>query len=230
MGLSSTTYPRIAVSAQHSVTTPPTEEIYANVMETLIAEAVDRRLAKLSRQEASYVKRVQVIAYALNRVPPLYAASKEGFDRQCKRARRQLADEIRVAVNQAFAAIQRDPLKTSTPLYHDRDETLMDAEQALAKIRTVFGRDDLSWGAVANWVVRAAGRRGINGQKAKANAITETAFGPRRREAEAVEQPQHQNARIYGMRTGVRATNEDTQIPLDREPPPISVWDRTHHR
>ncbi|MGD1902367.1 MAG: late competence development ComFB family protein [Geitlerinemataceae cyanobacterium] len=199
---------------------PTLEETYTNVMEKLVAEAIARRFAKLSPRQASYVNRVQVMTYALNRVPPLYASSEEGVTRQRKRARLQHAREIQQAVNQAFAAVQRDPLKTSTPLCSERDEVLVGAEQALTKIREAFQRDDLSWEEAANWVMNAVKRRGISEQEpgsiARANRQDAT------REAVA----RRLSARTYRP----APASDKTAVPFEREQPPISVWDRTHAR
>ena len=56
------------------------------------------------------------MAYALNRLPALYATSEEGWHRQQLRAKQQLKEQIVTAVRQGLAAVQKDPLKSSTPL------------------------------------------------------------------------------------------------------------------
>ncbi len=195
------------------MTAPPkTEDIYCNVMETLVAEAVDRRLKCLSPNKARYVKRVQLITYALNRLPSLYASSAEGVDRQRKRARRELAQEIEQAVIHALAAVQRDPLKTSTPLINDQTESLMEAEEALNQIRQAFKREDLSWGAVANWVAKAVNRRQHQNQHQSGSPAQEIAVSNR-------------NAVLRRMHVQAQNNAGDTLIPDMKDAPPISAWD-----
>ena len=95
----------------------------ANVMEMLVAEEVERQLRRCPSTLLDYVKAVEVETYALNRLPPLYAASHEGLEYQKQRARREYGPKIQTAVRQAFSAIQRDPLRKSTPLVSEDDRT-----------------------------------------------------------------------------------------------------------
>lgn len=94
---------------------------YLNVMEPLVAEEVQRQLQHLPPKLVKYLNPAQVIAYALNRLPALYATSIEGWYRQEQRAKNELAHQIFLAVRQGLAAVQRDPLKVSTPLMLSED-------------------------------------------------------------------------------------------------------------
>jgi Late competence development protein ComFB len=98
--------------------TGQTERIlkYRNVLETLVAQETSRQLMNLPPKLVKYINPAQVIAYALNRLPPLYATSFEGWQRQQKRATEELGNQITTAVRQGLAAVQRDPLKHVTPL------------------------------------------------------------------------------------------------------------------
>ncbi len=87
-----------------------------NVMEILVLMQVDRQLEKLPSNLAEYVKRVDVATYALNRLPCLYASSQEGLQHQVQRGKRKYREQIYTAVRQAMIAVQRDPLRRSTPL------------------------------------------------------------------------------------------------------------------
>lgn len=89
---------------------------YLNVMESLVAEEVKRQLKHLPPKLVKYLNPAQVIAYALNRLPALYATSIEGWYQQEKRAKDEFAEQISRAVRQGLAAVQRDPLKVTTPL------------------------------------------------------------------------------------------------------------------
>ena len=89
---------------------------YINVLEIIVIEEVERQIAKLPPHLAKYINPGQVIAYALNRLPALYATSEEGWRRQQLKAKTELKDQIIMAVRQGLAAVQKDPLKVTTPL------------------------------------------------------------------------------------------------------------------
>ena len=114
----------------------------ANVMEILVAEETDRQLRRCPSALLNYVKAVEVETYALNRLPPLYAASHEGLEYQKERAHQEYGTKIQTVVRQAFAAIQQDPLRRSTPLVTEDDRT---HHQRLLKLATQFPTlDDLN--------------------------------------------------------------------------------------
>lgn len=89
---------------------------YQNVIESLVAREVDRQLRHLSPSWVAHINAANVIAYALNRLPPLYATSTEGWERQRQYAETELLEEVVIAVRQGIAAVYRDPIKTYTPL------------------------------------------------------------------------------------------------------------------
>jgi len=95
-------------------------QTYNNVMELMVAEEVDSQMAELPSDLARYIKPLEVATYALNKLPPLYASSEEGWQRQQQRAQQQWSSQITVAVRRAIAAVQRDPLRKSTPLHPDK--------------------------------------------------------------------------------------------------------------
>ncbi|MGB3536024.1 MAG: late competence development ComFB family protein [Microcoleaceae cyanobacterium] len=94
---------------------------YHNIMEDLVAEEVRGQLASLSPRLTQYIKRFEVETYALNRLPTLYASSREGWIHQQKRARKDYQGVVKTAVRQAIAAVQRDLLRSSTPLFQNEE-------------------------------------------------------------------------------------------------------------
>ncbi|MGD1804958.1 late competence development ComFB family protein [Dapis sp. BLCC M126] len=90
---------------------------YINIMEQMVADEVNRQITLLPQKLAKYIKRADVETYALNRLPPLYASSKEGWKFQTKKAEEDYQKQIVSGVRHAFAAVQRDLLKNSTPLF-----------------------------------------------------------------------------------------------------------------
>ena len=110
---------------------------YVNAMEMLVVEEVNRQLSQYPENLLKYIKRFEVETYALNRLPALYASSQEGLERQKKRGLKDYHGKIQAAVRQALAAVQRDPLRRSTPLVSDDDKeyqkTLLDLIKHLPK-------------------------------------------------------------------------------------------------
>ncbi|MFB2935949.1 late competence development ComFB family protein [Aerosakkonemataceae cyanobacterium BLCC-F154] len=90
--------------------------IYRNAIEPMVVQEVEYQLRQLPPKILKYIDPIQVIAYALNRLPALYATSEEGWHWQQVRAKTKLKGQITTAVRQALIAVQTDPLKVSTPL------------------------------------------------------------------------------------------------------------------
>jgi hypothetical protein len=124
-------------------------QTYFNVMEALVAEEVDKQRKQLPPKIAHYINNTEVIAYALNRLPPLYATSQQGLQQQRSRATKELQTKIALAVRQALAAIQRDPLRTTSPLRLEADRGPQDA---LRGLKELLGSNDLSWTNLVNEV------------------------------------------------------------------------------
>lgn len=127
-------------------------ENYRNITEDLVSEELDLQLQRLPEKLREYISKAEVMAYALNRLTPLYATCEQGLRQQRIRAKREFAGQITCAVRQALAAVQRDPLRVSTPLqYHQRNSPLF----ALSELKQIFVGEDLSWENLADVVERS---------------------------------------------------------------------------
>ncbi|MCL6434370.1 MAG: late competence development ComFB family protein [Leptolyngbyaceae cyanobacterium HOT.MB2.61] len=131
---------------------PEQAQTYRNVMESLVVEEVEKQYQKLPAKVAGYVNKAEVVAYALNRLPPLYATSERGWQQQRNRARRGMDDQIKTAVRQAIAAVQRDPLRAVTPLKVEEEQ---ESTAALQGLKELLGREELSWRDLVNAVENA---------------------------------------------------------------------------
>jgi Late competence development protein ComFB len=89
---------------------------YKNVMELLIDNEIDRQTCSYSQEDAQQINRIEVATYALNRVPPLYASSQEGIERQYERGLTEFSDRISTAVAQGLRQVHQNPTSNSTPL------------------------------------------------------------------------------------------------------------------
>lgn len=120
-----------------------------NIMELLVVAEVKRQKAKLAPQVTRYINSTEVTTYALNRLPPLYASSEEGRKRQIQKAQKQFGQDISIAVRQAFAAVERDPIRASIPIESEEDSEYQAAVNALNDLRRFMSKfistQDLSW-------------------------------------------------------------------------------------
>ncbi|MGD1942140.1 MAG: late competence development ComFB family protein [Leptolyngbyaceae cyanobacterium] len=112
-------------------------------MELLVAEEVDRQMSGLPERLLKYLKRSEVETFALNRLPSLYASSEQGLHHQRKKGQQALKQEIAAAVRQAFAAVQRDPIRMSQPL--DISSSDQNAGAVLGVLKQWMQDPDLTW-------------------------------------------------------------------------------------
>lgn len=80
---------------------------YRNAMELLVIEEIEQQLQNLPQHLTESINNNDAIAYALNRLPPLYATSLEGYFWQQKQARETLKDLISKAASWGIKAAQR---------------------------------------------------------------------------------------------------------------------------
>jgi Late competence development protein ComFB len=126
--------------------------ICRNVMEDLVAEEIRQQLHSLPPQLRQYIKQVQVMTYALNYLPPLYASSQRGWYYQMDRGKRYLGKEIREAVRLAIAAVQRDPIRAEVPLKLQEPEAYL---TAVKKLQELLQQEELCWSNLPDIVEQA---------------------------------------------------------------------------
>jgi hypothetical protein len=128
---------------------PP--QTYQNVMEVLVQEEIERQLKNYPVTLTQYLNKLEVATYALNRLPALYASSEKGKNIQKLIGQKQYREEIRKAVRQGFAAIQRDPLRVSIPLISEIEEEYYTAITALKDLQSLLEEQnfldyqDITW-------------------------------------------------------------------------------------
>ncbi len=76
---------------------------FINVMEELILSEAITRIAEIEQTSDSSLDVGDIAAYALNRLPPLYATTEEGANYQRQRAKEELQDLIERQVNEAIS-------------------------------------------------------------------------------------------------------------------------------
>ena len=76
---------------------------FINVMEELVLSEAITRVAEIEQTSDSSLDVGDIAAYALNRLPPLYATTEEGANYQRQRARQELQSLIQQQVVEAIA-------------------------------------------------------------------------------------------------------------------------------
>jgi hypothetical protein len=126
-------------------------QTYQNVMELLVQEELEIQLKQYPETLTRYINKVEVSTYALNRLPSLYASCEKGRNMQTLIGRQQYRDEVKKAVRQALAAVQRDPLRVSKPLVIESDEEYYSATIALNNLHDLLEEEDLLDYQALNW-------------------------------------------------------------------------------
>jgi hypothetical protein len=76
---------------------------FINVMEELVLSEAITRVAEIEQTSDNSLDVGDIAAYALNRLPPLYATTEEGANYQRQRAREELQNLIQTQVTDAIA-------------------------------------------------------------------------------------------------------------------------------
>ncbi len=124
------------------------KHISKNVMEDLVAEEIQRQLKRYPNNIVKFINRVEVATYALNRLPPLYASSHKGLNKQKIKGKSELQFKITQVVKEAICRIQQDLLRDSSPLTMELDQVsqkLQEAEKALQELGAFLPYKETSW-------------------------------------------------------------------------------------
>ncbi len=89
---------------------------FINVMEELVLTEAISRVAEIEATSESSLDVGDIAAYALNRLPPLYATTEEGANYQRQRARAQLEELIAQQVGEAITRNLDRPNDDRTPV------------------------------------------------------------------------------------------------------------------
>ena len=138
---------------------------HKNVMELLVTQEVERQRSQLPENLAKYIDPVEVATYALNRLPPLYACSQQGWQYQELQAQKKFQPQITTAVRQAIAAVQRDPIKRSTPIKPLEETELQEAQAALQALQDLLQQSEVSWQNLVNTVQKALTKTAVEAVK-----------------------------------------------------------------
>jgi len=113
-----------------------------NTLEELVIEEAEAQYKRLGADVQKRVDLSEVIAYTLNRLPPMYATTQRGWAQQRKKASQELGDAIAKTVRKGFLSTQSDTLRQTDPIpAHE----LISQARSLFKLRKLFNKDHLTW-------------------------------------------------------------------------------------
>ncbi|WP_055076521.1 late competence development ComFB family protein [Pseudanabaena sp. 'Roaring Creek'] len=113
-----------------------------NVLEEIVVVEAQAQLKQISQPIREAINLSEVAAFALNRLPVLYASTSRGWLQQRKRAHSELKNQVTSAVQQALLGIKRDPLRKSTKLAASKVET---PAHVLSRLQKLFSKLSLQW-------------------------------------------------------------------------------------
>ncbi len=116
---------------------------FVNALEKVIVPIARTQMERLASVLAKKERLENVVAYALNRLPPLYATSEQGLIQQRQRAQEELANEVESVVVQAILTLSKAPKRLVGPL--PLTKFALEHEQALIELRRILKRDDITW-------------------------------------------------------------------------------------
>ncbi len=113
-----------------------------NALEELVIEEAETQYKRLGADVKKRVDLSEVIAYTLNRLPPMYATTQRGWVQQRKKAEQELGAAIAKTVRNGFLSTQSDVLRQNDPI---PEHELISQARSLFKLRKLFSKDYLKW-------------------------------------------------------------------------------------
>lgn len=115
---------------------------YSNVLEKLVVLVAQHLMRDVPPAISSQIDMSEIVAFALNRLPPMYVTSDRGYRLSMQRAQSELTKEITVQVRQAILKVGRSPKRMMPPLPLKKFE--QEHEEALAELRQILQRPDIT--------------------------------------------------------------------------------------
>jgi len=120
---------------------------FVNTLENLVGSIAQRQISRLDSSLTKRVSLEEVCAYALNRLPPMYATTENGLIYWRDRARNELSTDILLTVRQAIMLILKSPSRFLPPLPSDKFSA--EQEIATAELKDILQINDIDWRNVA---------------------------------------------------------------------------------
>lgn len=126
---------------------------FSNALENIVISVAQHFIQKLSPEQKARIYINDVVACALNQLPPLYATSNRGLQCQREYAKLQLKKDILSVVRQTILQIMRSPKRELPPLPFEKFNREQD--EALRQLKRILNRQDITWLNVSEVVAAA---------------------------------------------------------------------------
>lgn len=113
-----------------------------NAIEELVIAEIDLQISHLPEYRRNQMNLSEVAAYALNRLPPMYATSKVGWLKQRKKAVTEMKIQVESAVRRALVGVKPDVLRDTKPL---PSQEVVSQARSLAALQQILGAEKASW-------------------------------------------------------------------------------------
>jgi hypothetical protein len=113
-----------------------------NAIEELVIAEIDLQISHLPEYRRNQMNLSEVAAYALNRLPPMYATSKVGWLKQRKKAVTEMKIQVESAVRRALVGVKPDVLRDTKPL---PSQEVVSQARSLAALQQLLGAENVSW-------------------------------------------------------------------------------------
>jgi hypothetical protein len=123
---------------------------FVNTLENLVASISQCQISRLDPALKQQVTFEEVCAFALNRLPPMYATTENGLKYWRDQVRTEFSSDILVTVRQGVMTILKSPSRFLPPLPSDKFTTQQ--ELAIAELKDILQIEDLDWRNVAEVV------------------------------------------------------------------------------
>ncbi|MBD2189951.1 late competence development ComFB family protein, partial [Pseudanabaena mucicola] len=123
---------------------------FVNVLEEIVVNEIYNQMNELRPELQQKIKVAEVLAYTLNRLPPMFATSMTGWKYQYDRALNELHPRIVQLIKRGNQiVIFGDPIHDVTPL---PNQLFLNSSGLLYQLSKLFGKKYLRWRDVPNLV------------------------------------------------------------------------------
>jgi len=123
---------------------------FVNTLENLVASVAERQISQLEPTLIQQISLEEVAAYALNRLPAMYATGESGLKYWRDRARTELSTNILAMVREGIITILNSPARFLPPL--PSEKFTAEQEAAITELKSILQITDINWRNVATLV------------------------------------------------------------------------------
>lgn len=123
-----------------------------NVLESIVLQEVQGQLKKLAPELQKRYNVTDLVAYSLNRLPPMYVTTQKGWVQSRSRAIKELNHQVIEVVKKALLSCRIDPLKQRQPL---PEAELASEPRTLVLLQEFLGNPHLRWDQLPEAIERA---------------------------------------------------------------------------